>query len=70
MTILSFQTIMLPLLKLAEDGKGHYIYNSVKQLAKHFKLTEEERSKLQISGQQLTFYNRGGRALTYLKKYL
>lgn len=68
MTIPDFQTIMLPLLKLAGDGEVHSIHEAVNRLADDFSLSEEERTKLLPSGQQPTFYNRVGWARTYLKK--
>jgi len=68
MTMPDFQTIMLPLLQIAADGKEHSIHEAVETLAGHFNLTEEEKSKLLTSGQQPIFYNRVGWARTYLKK--
>lgn len=68
MTIPDFQTIMLPLLEVASDGKEHYIHDAVNELAQFFQLTEEEKTKLLSSGQQPVFYNRVGWARTYLKK--
>lgn len=68
MPIPDFQTIMLPLLRVAEDGQSHYIHDAVNELATHFSLTDEEKSKLLSSGQQPVFYNRVGWARTYLKK--
>ncbi len=43
MAIPDFQTIMLPLLKLASDGEEHYIHDAVEKLSNYFKLTEEEK---------------------------
>ncbi|MFC1879378.1 restriction endonuclease [Chloroflexota bacterium] len=68
MTIPDFQTIMLPLLRLASDGKEYSIHEATNQLADHFSLTSEEKRELLPSGQQPTFYNRVGWARTYLKK--
>lgn len=68
MTIPDFQTIMLPLLKLAADGELHYIHDAVNKLADDFSLTDDEKSMLLQSGQQPIFYNRVGWARTYLKK--
>lgn len=68
MAIPDFQSIMLPLLELAGDGEVHSIHEAVEDLADHFSLTEEEKTKLLPSGQQPTFYNRVGWARTYLKK--
>lgn len=68
MSIPDFQTLMLPLLRLASDGREHYIHDAVDELADQFDLTEEQRTKLLPSGQQPVFYNRVGWARTYLKK--
>ena len=68
MAIPDFQTIMLPLLQLVDDGQEHYIHDAVEKLAIHFDLTEEEKTKLIPSGQQPRFYNRVSWARTYLKK--
>ncbi len=68
MAIPDFQTIMLPLLRLAADGEVHYIHDAVSILADEFDLAEEERTRLLPSGQQPIFYNRVGWARTYLKK--
>jgi len=68
MPVPDFQSIMLPLLKLAADGDVHYIHDAVNQLADTFSLSDEEKSRLLPSGQQPVFYNRVGWARTYLKK--
>ena len=68
MAIPDFQTIMLPLLKIAGDGNEHYIHDVVDELAQLFQLLEEEKTQLLSSGQQPIFYNRVGWARTYLKK--
>lgn len=68
MAIPDFQSLMLPLLQLSEDGEIHYIHDAVEQLAEKFDLSDEERRKLLPSGQQPIFYNRVGWARTYLKK--
>ena len=68
MAIPDYQTIMLPLLEVARDGKEHYIHDAVDELAQYFQLTEEEATELLPSGQQPAFYNRVGWARTYLKK--
>lgn len=68
MPIPDFQTLMLPLLKLASDDETHYIHDAVEDLAGQFSLTEEEKARLLSSGQQPIFYNRVGWARTYLKK--
>ena len=63
-----FQSIMLPLLEIAGDKKEHTIQEARDSLAKYFRLTEEERSKLLSKSKQKMFANRVGWARTYLKK--
>lgn len=63
-----YQSVMLPLLKFAGDGKEHSLRETIEALADEFELTEEERKELLPSGQQATFDNRVGWARTYLKK--
>lgn len=67
MAIPDFQSIMLPLLKLAGDGNVHKITDATETLAEHFNLSDEEKSKLISSGSP-KFYNRVGWAKTHLKK--
>lgn len=59
---------MLPLLKMATDGKEHHVRDAIETLAKQFGLTEEERKELLPSGVDRVFDNRIGWARTYLKK--
>jgi restriction system protein len=66
MTIPDFQTIMLPLLKLAGDGREHSFREAVETLAERLRLSEEERKERLPSGRQLTFDNRVQWARTYL----
>ncbi len=68
MTIPDFQTIMLPFLKTAEDGKEHSKREVVERLADYFKLSESELREMLPSGKQELFDNRVGWTRTYLKK--
>ena len=68
MSIPDYQTVMLPLLKLAEDGREHRFRDAVEQLAIQFQLTDGERSELLPSGTAPLFDNRVGWARTYLKQ--
>jgi restriction system protein len=70
MPIPDYQTLMLPLLKLAGDGEVHSKRDVVPTLASQFTLTEEEQKELLPSGKQEIFDNRVGWARTYLKKAL
>jgi restriction system protein len=68
MTIPDYQSIMLPLLKYAGDGKEHSLRETIEALAGQFHLTDDERRNLLPSGRQPTFDNRVGWARTYLSK--
>jgi len=50
MSIPDFQTVMLPLLKHLSDGKEHSNQETLKSLAEHFRLSEEELAQLLPSG--------------------
>jgi restriction system protein len=67
-TIPDYQSVMLPLLKLAADGQEHSAREAVEKLADHFGLSEDERKELLPSGAQATFDNRVAWARTYMKK--
>jgi len=67
MAIPDYQTVMLPLLRLAADGQDHRSRDAVETLAGEFELTAEERTELLPSGKQPVFNNRVGWANTYLK---
>ena len=68
MAIPDYQTLMLPVLKLASDGKEHKFSQVVEELANEFCLTTEERNELLPSGSQAVFNNRVGWARSYLKQ--
>ena len=63
-----FQTIMLPLLKHVSDGEEYKLDTIVDLMAKHFKITDEQRKELLPSGQTFVFGSRVGWARTYMKK--
>lgn len=66
MPIPDYETLMLPLLKVARDGQEHRTNDVADRLASDFKLTKEERQQLLPSGKQATFTNRIAWAKTYL----
>jgi restriction system protein len=68
MAVPDFQSLMLPLLKIAGDGKEHNLTASIETLAQQFGLNEQERNELLPSGKQRKFDNRVGWARTYLQK--
>ena len=66
MAIPDYQSLMLPVLKLASDGNEHRMADVVDTLASQLKLTEAERDELLPSGKQPIFNNRVHWAKTYL----
>jgi len=68
MPIPDYQTLMLPVLKISEDGNTHKFRDSIELLADEFSLTDEERRELLPSGSQAVFDNRVGWARSYLKQ--
>lgn len=68
MPLPDYQTLMLPLLRFAEDGKEHSLRDAIEALALEFELTDAERRELLPSGQQEIFVNRVSWARTYLTK--
>ena len=68
MAIPGFQSFMLPLLRLASDGKTHQVSEAMDALAEQFSLTHDEVNELLPSGTQPRFRNRVNWAATYLKK--
>lgn len=68
MAIPDYQTLMLPVLRLAYDKEEHKFAQAVEALADQFKLSDEERNELLPSGSQAVFNNRVGWARSYLKQ--
>lgn len=68
MTIPDYESAMLPLLRLLDDGNEHVSDDYIEQLATHFRISPEERRELLPSGRQPIFVNRVGWAATYLSK--
>lgn len=65
MAIPDFQTLMLPVLKLAAE-KEWRVSDTIKRLAEDFNLSQEEQTTLLPSGRQTTFSNRVAWAKSYL----
>ena len=68
MAIPDFQSAMLPLLRFLSDGAARNTAEIRDQLAKHFKLTDDELALRLPSGRQRIFVNRVAWALAYLKR--
>jgi restriction system protein len=67
MPIPDYQTLMLPLLRLAGDGGEHLFRDAVDRIGTSLELTDEERSELLPSG-TLVLSSRVGWARAYLKQ--
>lgn len=61
-----YQSVMLPLMLYAQDGKEHRIGDVVEPLAKRLRLSESEVAEMLPSGRQTVFANRVHWAKTYL----
>ena len=70
MAVPDYQSIMLPLLKIAGDGNEHSKNEVIERLAQQFGLSEIERNELLPSGVQRKFDNRVSWARTYMQKAL
>lgn len=68
MAIPDYQSLMLPLLKLAADGSEHSIRDARERLAAELRLTDAERNELLPSGRQPVFDNRVAWGKTYLQQ--
>ena len=68
MAIPDFQSLMLPLLRLVNDGKEHSISEWREKVAQQYKLTEDELKELIPSGRQSLFTNRVAWAVTHMRK--
>lgn len=68
MAVPDFQSIMLPMLKLAADGQEHALAEFRHRLAKQFELSAEDEAVLLPSGRQAVWANRVAWANVYLRQ--
>ena len=68
MPVPNYEACMLPLMRIAEDGKEHFFKDSIETISQQFKLTHEEKQQLLPSGSAFVINNRIGWARTYLTK--
>lgn len=68
MPIPDYQSLMLPILKIAADGKEHQTRETINHLADQFGLNEAERKQMLASGVATVFDDRFGWARYYLKR--
>jgi restriction system protein len=70
MAVPGYQEFMLPLVRIASDGKDHTVHEAMDTLAQQMKISPADRDALLPSGTQTRFYNRVTWAITYLSKSL
>jgi restriction system protein len=68
MAVPDFQSLMLPLLRIAVDGREHSLAEARDVLAADFKLSDAELQELLPSGRQAKFANRVAWAKSYLQQ--
>ena len=68
MTVPDFQSLMLPMLRLASDGTEHSLAESRSWLADQFSLSAEDAAQLLPSGRQTVLANRAAWAKVYLTR--
>ncbi len=68
MSVPTYESFMLPILRATADGREHEIAEMAESVAKELKVTPADRDRLLPSGTQSVFDNRLGWARTYLKK--
>lgn len=68
MSVPDFQSLMLPLLRVAADGKEHSLAEARERLAAEFRLSAADQDELLPSGRQSKFANRVAWAKSYLQQ--
>ncbi len=68
MAIPDYQSVMLPLLRLAADGQEHALRDATERMADAFKLSDAEKAEMLPSGSARVIASRVGWARTYLKQ--
>lgn len=66
MAIPDYESLMLPILKIAEDGKERVTRDYTESLAKQFNVTPDEQAMLTPAGLSLVFQGRVNWAITYM----
>src|SRR6266581_3403379 len=70
MAVPDFQSIFIPVLKVASDGNEHSLSETIETIARQLGLSEADRDEMLSSGKQRKFDNRVSWARTYLQKAL
>ena len=70
MAVPDFQSLFIPVLKVASDGNEHSLSETIETIARQLGLSEADRDEMLPSGKQRKFDNRVSWARTYLQKAL
>lgn len=70
MALPGYQEFMLPLLKIASDGREHTVGEAMETISMQMNISQEDREDLLPGGTQTRLYNRVTWAITYLTKSL
>ena len=70
MAVPDFQSLFIPVLKVASDGNEHGLSETIETIAQQLGLSEADRDEMLPSGKQRKFDNRVSWARTYLQKAL
>ena len=68
MAVPDFQSLLLPMLRFATDGKEHRVADAREALGSTFDLSDADRNELLPSGRQTKFANRVAWAKVYLEQ--
>ena len=68
MAVPDFQSLMLPMMRIASDGKEHSLREARELLSSQFRLTDRDLEELLASGRQSKFSNRVAWAKSYLQQ--
>jgi len=68
MAVPDFQSLFIPVLKIASDGNEHSLNEAIEAIAQQLELSETDRNEILPSGKQRKFDNRVSWARTYLQK--
>src|SRR5205809_859788 len=68
MAVPDFQSLMLPMMRIASDGKEHSLREARELLSSQFRLTDTDLEELLASGRQSKFSNRVAWAKSYLQQ--
>jgi len=68
MAVPDFQSLMLPMMRIASDGKEHSLREPRELLSSQFRLTDTDLEELLASGRQSKFSNRVAWAKSYLQQ--